>query len=644
MIIKKLSIENFLTIGSIECSLDQKGLVLIQGENVDDTSQDSNGAGKSSIPDAIAWALFGNTARGETGDRVVNRKAKSNCCVKVEIEDDGVNYLIERYRKHKTHKNRLVVTKNKTDLSKGTDKLTQELVYKIIGCSEEVFNAAIYAGQDAMSDLPGMTDKQLKLLVEEAAGIDRLQEAHRAAQGKLRAAAQDYKDAVNEKSLVETKIMSATSNKESIDEKAFDFEEERKKDLALKTKKLKDLRDEMPAHESDEKFHTKRLKQIEAKQKKIDKALASIADEKKEETRLLNQESEAHTEEMKKTWEFDRADDELNKAKEKLAKITKSQGKACDECGKPYTAEDLKDAIEKAKKKVAQCQKEWGALDKELDAAERFASMKRSEREKYQSSMTDTSKQNASLKTLQSARELSLKQLDRVNEARKELRNLMIEFKARKTEVNPFSSLSSKAQKELDDLKKGLKVCEKKIDQAQTEVSVAGAVEKVFGQGGVRAQILDTVTPFLNQRTTEYLSALTDDNIHALWSTITTTATGDIREKFTISVSSKVGAANFKGLSGGEKRKVRLACSMALQDLVASRASKPVQLYIADEIDHALDESGLERLMDILHEKAKSRGTVLVISHNSLNSYISQQVTIVKKGGMSKMVSVGGAL
>lgn len=640
MIIKKLSIENFLTIGSIQCSLDHKGLVLIQGENADDTSQDSNGAGKSSIPDAIAWALFGNTARGETGDRVVNRKAKSNCCVKLEIDDDGTTYIIERYRKHKTHKNRLAVTKGNTDLSKGTDKLTQELVYKIIGCSEEVFNAAIYAGQDAMSDLPGMTDKQLKLLVEEAAGIDRLQEAHKAAQGKLRAATQNYKDAVNEKNLVETKIMSATSNKESIDEKAYDFEQERKKDLAAKTKELKNLRDEMPAHDSDEEFHTKRLKQIEAKRKKIDKALASIQDEKKEEQRLLDEEDRANKDDMKKTWDFDRADEELNKAKEKLTEITKSQGKACDECGKPYTAEDLKSAIEKAEKKVEQCEAEWHVKEKELAAAEKFTLLKRSERENYQSSMTDTSKQNASLKTLQSARELSLKQLDRVSREREKLRNAMSEFKARKSEVNPFSSLSFKAEKELDDLRKDLKACEKKIDEAQAEVSVAGAVEKVFGQGGVRAQILDTVTPFLNQRTTEYLSALTDDNIHALWSTITTTATGDIREKFTISVSSKVGAANFKGLSGGEKRKVRLACSMALQDLVASRASKPIQLYIADEIDHALDESGLERLMDILHEKAKSRGTVLVISHNSLSDWISNSVTVVKEKGVSRLEGV----
>ena len=41
----------------------------------------------------------------------------------------------------------------------------------MLGCSEEVFRAAVYVGQD-LPDLPAMTDKQLKELVEEAAGED----------------------------------------------------------------------------------------------------------------------------------------------------------------------------------------------------------------------------------------------------------------------------------------------------------------------------------------------------------------------------------------------------------------------------------------------------------------------------------------
>jgi DNA repair exonuclease SbcCD ATPase subunit len=70
---------------------------------------------------------------------------------------------------------------------------------------------------------------------------------------------------------------------------------------------------------------------------------------------------------------------------------------------------------------------------------------------------------------------------------------------------------------------------------------------------------------------------------------------------------------------------------------VASRANKPIDLFIADEIDHALDESGLERLMGVLEEKSRTKGTVLVISHNSLSDWIRQSVTVIKSGGRSTL-------
>ncbi|MDN9032308.1 exonuclease, partial [Enterobacter hormaechei] len=83
----------------------------------------------------------------------------------------------------------------------------------------------------------------------------------------------------------------------------------------------------------------------------------------------------------------------------------------------------------------------------------------------------------------------------------------------------------------------------------------------------------------------------------------------------------KTGASkSFQTLSGGEKRKVRIACSLALQDLVASRVSKHIELFIGDEIDAALDTAALERLMGTLEAKARARGTVMIISHNATKS------------------------
>src|SRR5665213_813798 len=192
---KLLSVEiaNFMAIGHAKVALADRGLCLIQGENQDESSATSNGAGKSSFADSLSFCFFGTTARGEEGDRVVNRFVGKNCSVSIDLEDGSDTYRITRYRKHGIHKNALRVLKMDpsaawVDLTKGTDALTQKMVNQIIGCSYDVLIGAIYCGQGIMPDIPGMTDKNLKMLIEEASGATLLESAYNEAQTRLRTA------------------------------------------------------------------------------------------------------------------------------------------------------------------------------------------------------------------------------------------------------------------------------------------------------------------------------------------------------------------------------------------------------------------------------------------------------------------------
>lgn len=54
----ELKIKNFLIVSDATISLADRGLLLIEGQNDDDESANSNGAGKSSIVDALCWCLF----------------------------------------------------------------------------------------------------------------------------------------------------------------------------------------------------------------------------------------------------------------------------------------------------------------------------------------------------------------------------------------------------------------------------------------------------------------------------------------------------------------------------------------------------------------------------------------------------------
>jgi DNA repair exonuclease SbcCD ATPase subunit len=205
--------------------------------------------------------------------------------------------------------------------------------------------------------------------------------------------------------------------------------------------------------------------------------------------------------------------------------------------------------------------------------------------------------------------------------------------------VNPNTEDKKTRAAEAKKTRDGLNKTIDAIKPLNETVEIAEHVVSVYSPKGVRAHILDTVTPYLNERTAHYLGALTDGEIQAVWQTISLTAKGEARENFKISVTGDDGKGTFVDLSGGEKRKVRIACALALQDLVSTRASKSLDLFIADEIDDALDTSGLERLMGILDEKARERGSVFIISHSDLRDWVSNVMTVKKDTTSSTVVS-----
>lgn len=638
MKIQKLKIKNFLTIGEAEIDLDDRGLILIQGENEDDSSANSNGAGKSSIVDAISWCLFGTTARNKTGDGVVNRTAKKDCCVGISlVDEDGKLYTVERYRKHSKMKNALVVFREDSpvpiELTKGTGKETQEVLDGIIGCSEEVFNSAIYFGQEQMPDLPSMNDRGLKVLIEEAAGIEVFDAAYSVARRKLT-------EAGGKLSSVETTGETLANTLKSLHDNLFasvgerdGFETSRvaRRDKILdECKELQSTIDKLAieAHRQDEAGLLERQAEIKSK----------IADQDHQMKVLTVLEKDARgiaILEGKLASSIESGSANLKKLIASLANVDSRVGKPCGECGKLYCEHDL-EAAKKAAEGAVNAEKErLKPILMQHKEAKKSAAEALSKVEKIRSSMPsmgELTKKQTEIDYLLSkiaGIKMNIERLEREIENKKVLAENVMK------EKNPFDALVDSNTKKIKECNEKIAENDKSKEIFKREEKIAASVSKIFSPAGVRAHILDTVTPFLNERTSDYLSALSDGNIHAVWTTLTKNAAGELREKFTIEASNDKGDDSFAGLSGGEKRKVRLACAMALQDLVSSRATKPINLLVADEVDHALDEAGLERLMGVLEKKARDRGTVIVISHNSLSDWIPEAITVKKSGGFS---------
>ncbi len=650
MKIQSATIENFLTIETAKLELVDKGLVLIQGDNRDDSSAKSNGAGKSSLPDAISWCLWGETARGAKGDDVVRtnfdaasgeHKMVRNTRVQVVLIDGDHVYEVTRHRKHKAGKNTLTLEQTAptaVTLTKGTDKLTQVEVERILGCSQEVFNAAIYAAQERMPDLPSLTDKPLKVLVEEAAGITVLERCNEVARKRLADVNNLLETAQRAVDARADEIARLDEDIERLGEESKrwgDAQQEKIRDEKIKVRAAKDEYD-IAQREID----TLDPKKIEADIAAIEAKIAGVKGERAQQDELSRIASKKASEVSIAEHEVTRIKNDARSAKAKLDRIDSVVGTNCGECGKEYCEHDIETAKAAATEKLREfltalrdAQKKHGACVESAQSAQEALRA-------FTASMTDLTATSAPLGALRA----SLRDVDQLEAkktvAQRELRQRLKRIEELKAEKNPFEAIletkttsREKAAKELEDLEATYKMIE------ADAMLIARAV-MVFGPAGVRAHILDTVTPFLNARTAHYLATLADGNISATWSTLTRTAKGELRERFAIDVQHARGGSSFALISGGEKRKVRLACALALQDMVASRATKPIDLFIGDEIDDALDVAGLERLMVILEEKARERGTVLVISHNDLNDWIRESVTVIKEGGKSRVEGV----
>lgn len=633
-----LEVENFMALANAKVELDQRGLVLIQGVNAGDSSASSNGAGKSTLMNSLMWCIYGETSHGVKGDDVLSTGHEKNCRVKVTIEDEGKRYAIIRHRKHKEFKNRLIVRGEDGDMTKGKDSLTQEFVERLIGASKEVFMASIYASQEAMPDLPGMSDKNLKTIVEEAAGVDRLTKAYAIARERANAAAARMETTKTKMDACLSLVESAQNELESAKTSSEAWERDRSERLDVARADLVGAEVTLTEVEMELRSLPEQIRDTE---NAIGKEREKLASKEEHDAKLVKvrgaitdiRASIRITENIQKE-----AMQRARAFKVKAEEVNTNVGEPCPTCGKAYCVEDLSTVkesfVEQARSEISQAQASATSVAKYQEHLEKAL--------KIESSLVAST---PDVSAIISRIEQLTKELGTLRHREKEVVAVEALVARARSEVdritketNPFLAVIKRHEESLAANKSNYGVLKTELKNIQEQALLLDKARQVYSPAGVRSHILTSVTPFLNAQTAEYLNTLSDGNIVAEWSTMESTKKGEWRDKFNISVR-KIGASKtFQTLSGGEKRKVRIACSLALQDLVASRASKNIELFIGDEIDDALDTAGLERLMGILEAKARERGTVMIISHKEMKSWFRETITVEVKEGRSYVV------
>ncbi len=136
-----------------------------------------NGAGKSTIFEAIAWVLYGSVAARTSSDQI-KRQDTSNietCRVELEFIFEGENYRIIREMKGKALTTNATVTINgkvAATSAEGVNKFIQ----KKIGLDFKSFYTSIFAKQKELNTLSSMNPSERRPLILRMLGIDSLDE------------------------------------------------------------------------------------------------------------------------------------------------------------------------------------------------------------------------------------------------------------------------------------------------------------------------------------------------------------------------------------------------------------------------------------------------------------------------------------
>lgn len=169
--IKTLEWQNFLSYGDYPNSLDLMagGPILILGKSGVDADR-ANGAGKTTISNAISWCLFGRVPRkASPGDKVINWFTQGDCFVKITTED---GWEIIRTRKRNGHDD-LLVHKNGSDVTLSTTKQAQQFLKRQFNLDYNIFVSSVFCGQ-FQKPFMTMGNEMRKATMEKLLGLNRL--------------------------------------------------------------------------------------------------------------------------------------------------------------------------------------------------------------------------------------------------------------------------------------------------------------------------------------------------------------------------------------------------------------------------------------------------------------------------------------
>lgn len=612
MKIESITLENYGPFyGSHNFSFENRGLVLVMGDNLDEPKMDSNGSGKSSIFDALDWGLFGKVPRGDHADSICNEEVKA-CSVTIRIRDDlGNPSQITRSR---GKKNDLVFVENGIDKTALDTKETQNLIEQYLGLDRDVFHAAVLFGQMDLNHYADATDSERMEILTKILNLDEIDElldkakAHSAMKAEVvRKIVAD----INAQTAVLDNIKSADYST-----KINNWEETRRLEV-LRLKELQASNQQhlmsMPPLENPDGLKI-RLVELENQLAKIDDSASAFA--------LTTLQNELVSVRL----QTDYAQKLLLTMANQLAQqvdILNSPIQVCVSCGQAVPRKHISDKIADLEKGITEQKRivngweiQLAQLSARIEVDQTIFDKQVQENSKIRKEHTD---EITEIKSRLSTIQYRMAENQKIKST---IDNLQTMIGTKQSEVNPYIVQREENAKRFTEVSAMIDKYEAELSNAEEKQRYLDFWVTAFGTKGLKSYILDSRLQELTDAANQWVKILTGGTIWVQFESQKQTRGKKIVNSPDIRVcrwnpDGTISERNFKSWSGGEKQRISFAIDFGLSRLIANRAKHRYDLLILDEVFRHLDRSGKEAVMEMLQALATEKNSLLVVEHDT---------------------------
>ena len=568
IIFRKLKWKNLLSTGNhfTEINLSEKINTLIVGEN---------GSGKSTMLDALCYALFGKAFRNINKPQLVNSINGKDCVVEVEFDTNNKSYKVVRG-----------IKPNIFEIYCNGDLLNQEAASKdyqdflerfIIKMNHKSFTQIVILGSASFVPFMQLSASDRRAIIEDLLDIQIFSTMNSLIKERLN---------LNKQFMFEKKHeIDLASQKYELQKKHIDELKQNNED------KVKEYDNEIQLHSDTVSTLLANVGTLSAETEELQLAVASKIETEVKLKKITKLESQIES--------------NLSKFRKDISFFQSHND--CPTCRQTIASSFKEEELKTLDTKVVECEHGLSQLEAKLN--------------EEQEKLNDINEKQKLINKKQVEIATHNTTITETNKMIARLRKLVDELKNSKV----VTDLEEQRLKELKDC---LNVLQSNLKSLIEEKSYYDVASTLLKDTGIKTKIVKQYLPVINKLVNKYLSSLDFFVNFNLDESFKETIKSRHRDEFT-----------YNNFSEGEKQRIDMALMLTWRAVAKLKNSSNTNLLILDEtFDSSLDANGTEELMKILHMLEGVNLFVISHKGDILQDKFANVIRFVKEKNFSRII------